>query len=131
MMSFAPLMTPTLTGRSTVLMLFVLLSLPGTNARSGMNAPKGTPMNRLLSTSQTEYTSPTAGAGAGAVSAPTATATTSTAKPITNQNRLLIVFPHSDSRMQFSDYTAGYATTSLRTTCPLHVSSACTRWATG
>src|SRR5438552_610791 len=70
MTSFPPLMTPTLTGRSTVLMLFVLLSLPGTNARSGMNAPKGTPMNRLLSTSQTEYTGPWA--GAGAVSAPTA-----------------------------------------------------------
>ena len=28
--------------------------LPGTNARSGMNAPNGTPMKRLLSTSQTE-----------------------------------------------------------------------------
>src|SRR5881396_868938 len=104
MTSFPPLMTPTLTGRSTVLMLFFGLSLPGTNARSGMNAPKGTPMNRLLSTSQTEYTSPWAGAGGGAVSAPTATTAASTARPIRNQNRLLIVFPHSDSRMQFSDY---------------------------
>ena len=47
-------MTPTFTGRSTVLTLFMGLVLPGTNARSGMKAPMGTPMNRLLSTSQTE-----------------------------------------------------------------------------
>src|SRR5262245_64188514 len=47
-------MTPTLTGRSTVLMLLFGLLLPGTYARSGMKAPNGTFMNRLLSTSQTE-----------------------------------------------------------------------------
>src|SRR6476660_7401702 len=47
-------MTPTLTGRSTVLILLFASLLPGTKARSGMNAPYGTPMNRLLSTSQTE-----------------------------------------------------------------------------
>jgi hypothetical protein len=44
-----------LTGRSTVLMLLVGLVLPGTNARSGMNEPNGTFMNRLLSTSHTEH----------------------------------------------------------------------------
>ena len=54
MMSLPPLMTPTFTGRSTVLMLFIGSVLPGTNARSGMKAPNGTSMNRLLSTSQTE-----------------------------------------------------------------------------
>ncbi len=36
-------------------MLLFGLVLPGTNARSGMKAPKGTFMNRLLSTSQTEH----------------------------------------------------------------------------
>ena len=35
--------------------MFILLLLPGTNARSGMKAPAGTPMKRLLSMSQTEY----------------------------------------------------------------------------
>ena len=44
-----------LTGRSTVGMLLFALVLPGTNTRSGMKAPKGTFMKRLLSTSQTEH----------------------------------------------------------------------------
>ena len=35
-------------------MLFIALVLPATNTRSGMNAPNGTFMKRLLSTSQTE-----------------------------------------------------------------------------
>jgi hypothetical protein len=35
-------------------MLLLALVLPGTNARSGMKAPNGTPMNRLLSTSHAE-----------------------------------------------------------------------------
>ena len=49
------LITPMLTGRSTVLMLLFGFVLPGTNARSGMKAPNGTFMKRLLSTSQTEH----------------------------------------------------------------------------
>ena len=36
-------------------MLFVAFVLPGTNTRSGMKAPNGTFMKRLLSTSQTEH----------------------------------------------------------------------------
>ena len=48
--------TPTLTGRSTVGMLLFGLVLPGTKARSGMNAPNGTFIKRLLSISQTEQT---------------------------------------------------------------------------
>src|SRR6266852_1989997 len=42
------------TGRSTVGMLLSGLVLPGTNARSGMNAPNGTFMKRLLSISHAE-----------------------------------------------------------------------------
>src|ERR1700674_1914492 len=45
-----------LTGRSTVGMLFSGLVLPGTKTRSGMNAPNGTFMKRLLSISHTEQT---------------------------------------------------------------------------
>src|SRR6476660_1492069 len=52
--SLPHLITPTFTGRSTVLMLFAGLVLPGTKARSGMKAPNGTFMNRLFSTSHTE-----------------------------------------------------------------------------
>jgi hypothetical protein len=37
-------------------MLFSGLVLPGTNARSGMNAPNGTFMKRLLSISHAEQT---------------------------------------------------------------------------
>src|SRR3974390_3008377 len=44
------------TGRSTVGMLLSGLVLPGTNARSGMNAPNGTFMKRLLSISHAEQT---------------------------------------------------------------------------
>ena len=50
------LITPMLTGRSTVGMLFSGLVLPGTKARSGMKEPNGTFMKRLLSISQTEQT---------------------------------------------------------------------------
>src|SRR5690606_26323344 len=75
--SLPHLMTPTFTGRSTVLMLLALFLLPGTYARSGMKAPKGTPMNRLFSTSQTEHScSACAAIGAASVAAaarPTAT----------------------------------------------------------
>src|SRR5437588_2374129 len=53
--SSAPhLITPTFTGRSTVLMLLFGLVLPGMNTRSGMKLPNGTFMKRLLSTSHTE-----------------------------------------------------------------------------
>src|SRR5215510_13941941 len=54
--SLPHLITPTLTGRSTVEMLFAGLVLPGTKARSGMNAPKGTFIKRLLSINHTEQT---------------------------------------------------------------------------
>src|SRR5262245_7945173 len=54
--SLPHLITPTLTGRSTVGMLFAASLLPGTNARSGMKAPNGTFMKRLLSISHTEQT---------------------------------------------------------------------------
>ncbi len=50
------LITPTFTGRSTVGMLLSGLVLPGTNERSGMKAPNGTPMKRLLSISHAEQT---------------------------------------------------------------------------
>src|SRR4249919_2819626 len=42
------------TGRSTLGMLLSGLVLPGTNVRSGMNAPNGTFMKRLLSISHAE-----------------------------------------------------------------------------
>src|SRR5262245_41428562 len=93
MTSFPPLITPTLTGRSTVLMLFIGLVLSGTNARSGMKAPKGTFMKRLLSTSQTEYTSAWAGAGVGALNAKTPTTAARTARPTRSQDRFLIFPP--------------------------------------
>src|SRR5215510_13254840 len=103
-------MTPTFTGRSTVLMLFIAFVLPGTNARSGMNAPKGTPMNRLDSTSQTEYTAPCAGAGVGAVSATVAMTAPRAAPPIRSQDRLVISSPlreHSDE-LQASHRRIGF-----------------------
>jgi hypothetical protein len=74
-------------------MLFIGLVLPGTNARSGMKAPKGTPMNRLLSTSHTEYCGVCAGAGAGAVQEPTAIATASTPATEADQSHLFIIDP--------------------------------------
>src|ERR1700758_1602377 len=56
MSSLPHLITPILTGRSTVGILFVGLSLPGTKARSGMKDPNGTFIKRLLSINHTEQT---------------------------------------------------------------------------
>src|SRR5262249_28652968 len=81
-------MTPTLTGRSTVLMLLFGLLLPGTYARSGMKAPNGTFMKRLLSTSQAEQFCACAVADPNTPSPASATVATA---PTT----LLILYPPS------------------------------------
>src|SRR5262245_971066 len=49
-------MTPTLTGRSTVLTLLRASVLPWTKERSGWNMPNAPSMNRRFSTSHTEQT---------------------------------------------------------------------------
>src|SRR5688572_29263165 len=73
--SLPHLITPTLTGRSTVGMLLLGLVLPGTKVRSGMNDPNGTFMNRLLSISQTEQTGACARADVAVATASPANAT--------------------------------------------------------
>src|SRR2546422_4795812 len=90
-MSRPPLITPMFTGRSKKGLLFILLLLPGTNARSGMKAPAGTPMKRLLSISQTEYCMSADCAGADGKPVDTVSATN--AKSKTDLTTLFISTP--------------------------------------
>ena len=90
--SLPHLITPTLTGRSTVGMLLSGLLLPGTKVRSGMNDPNGTFMKRLLSISQTEQSGACASADVTDATASPASATRVDANRRTRNPSVVIAF---------------------------------------
>lgn len=74
-------------------MLLLGLVLPGTKARSGMKAPKGTFMKRLLSINQTEQTGACASAAVPPRTASPIEAVTNDASNRSFRPSLVIAFP--------------------------------------